>query len=219
MNYATLLTTVASRLNRDDLTALIPDFVARAEEEINARLATTPIRPMGAISTSAIATASGGLPADFVDVIDLSAADATESWQLVRLDAASPSGYYATRSLPYSVDYDSTRPRHYSIVGSTLVLSAAPASVLTLTMRYWQRLPVLATALNNWLSDRHSDVYELGALAHAYRHLRDDAARDAHKAMFGEALELAMASYPEMAQPGELRSDLPITTHWSILNG
>ena len=53
--YSTLQTAVANWLDRDDLTARIPEFIALAETRINRALR---IRAMETVST-AISTASG----------------------------------------------------------------------------------------------------------------------------------------------------------------
>lgn len=220
MDHASLISVVESRLNRTDLTSLIPTFILRAEDTIRARLAQNPVRPMAAKTTSTLTAGDTeiSLPSDFVDMIDLRASDGTDSWQMLRLDTADSFDHYSTRILPYALNYDSTKPRHYDIFGSTIEISEASDDDLTFTLRYYQKLPALVSG-ENWLAAAFGNVYEFGTLAHAYKHLRDDDAASANLELFLGALDDAMASYTERANPGERRSDIPLTQTWSILNG
>jgi hypothetical protein len=214
MDYTSLVSTVATRLDRVDLSALIPDFIARAEDEIFAKLRATPVRPMQSLATGSILNSTFAAPTDFADAIDLLASDGDTSWRMVRLGLEDDADYYATRSLPYRTQYDSTKIRHYWLVGSTFTLPSAPETPLSYTLRYFavpQR--VASDNASNWIIDNHADVYEFGALMHAARHIRDDELEDRMLDRFSTAIGLMLDAYPERQNPGELRAaDAP----WSL---
>lgn len=219
MDYDSLLTTVASRLNRDDLTTDIPDFVSRAEDEIHAKLATSPVRPM--VKTYSTTTSEQALtvPSDFIDAINLTLSDGTDTWQVVRIRPEDPSDYYATRALPYRTEPDASRIFHYTIIGTNLTLSALPDSSLSVSLIYYAKPDRLTSSTtSNWVMASHADVYEFGTLAHAYRHIMDDGREDRYVEKFIGAMDLMLAAYPETGQPSELRaSDLPtVIQTWNI---
>jgi hypothetical protein len=224
MDYNSLGTTVAQRLNRNDLTSLIPDFIARAEDEIFARLAADPVRPMEAFfSYGPSASQSQALPSDFADAIDLALTLNGETWQVVRLGVFESGTYYANKSLPYGTAYDSSKTRHYWIIGSDLWLVDRPTTAVALTLRYYRKPAALNSGnLTNWVITNHADVYEFGAVMHAARHVRDDELEDRMADRFATALNMMSEAYPERQNPAEMRAaDAPwasINT-WNITNG
>jgi hypothetical protein len=222
VDYTSLVTAVQTRLNRVDLNSLIPDFVARAEDEIFARLASSPVRPMVCQAVQDVTEQTIAVPSNFIDVIDLWITSGDDTWQLVRLDPSDPTDYYATRALPYRTRYDSSKIRHYTIVGNTIYLSSAPTETLSMTLRMYEKPDRLsAGVLTNWVIESHADVYEFGTLAHAYRQERDDEAESRYIDKFMGAIDLMLGAYPERQNPSELRaSDLPMSSlGWNIVSG
>jgi hypothetical protein len=223
MDYNSLVSTVGQRLNRDASQLPVADFIARAEDEIFAKLASDPLRPMQKISEQPITTSSFNAPTGFIDVIDLWASDGTETWQMVRLGLDDQSDYYSTQALPFRTQYDATKLRHYWLIGSTFTLPDTPASALDMTLRYYGKPGNLSSGnLTNWIIDSHGDVYEFGTLMHAARHLRDDDLEDRMQDRFATALGLMMDAYPERQNPTELRAmDAPwsVCRPWNVING
>lgn len=224
MDYNSLVTTAASRLNRSDLNSLIPDFITRAEDEIFARLARQPVRPMVETATTNLVSGDQdtSLPSDFIDAVDATLTDADDNvWRLVRIAPADQADWYATRALPYRTDYNSDRVHHYTIKGTTIELAEELEASHTLTLVYFAKPDRLtASTLTNWVIDNHADVYEFGTLAHAYRHLHDDEREDRYISKFLGAIDFMLAAYPEKGNPAERRADLPVvTSRWSITNG
>lgn len=228
MDYNSLVSTVAARLNMAETNAaisgLVPDFIARAEDEIFAGLAKSPVRPMQTVTPQTVYTDSFAVPTNFIDMIDLLASDGTDTWQLARLGLADSADYYATRALPYRAEYDSTKIRHYWIAGSSIYLPSAPDPSLDLTMRYFVKPIRLDSGnLTNWVIASHGDVYEFGTLMHAARHLRDDDLEDRMADRFATAMGLMLDAYPERQNPTELSAtDLPLNIvgrGWNIMNG
>lgn len=216
MDYDSLLTTVAARMNRSDLTDLIPDFIVSVESEANTFLAGNPVRPMVETYTLSATTQRVDLPDAFIDAIDLYASDGTDTWPLARVGTNSNFDYYKTRALAPGISYDSTAPQQYKILGTTIVLSATPASALTLTLDCTIKItPVTSTNSTNWLMQSHPDVYEFGTLAHAAKHVRDLDFYNTNRDLFISALGAVPAAYPERSRPIGLRI---VDGPWSIAN-
>lgn len=220
MDYSSLLTAVSSYMNRSDLDAEIPDFIQRAEEEMNARLAQDPVRPMAKSYGLSTTEQRLDLPADFIDVIELTADDGETQWPLVRLEPARQFEYYEKAIAP-GLTYDSTKIRHYRILGETIVLSAAPSASLDLTLDCFAKLtPVTDTNATNWLMSNHGDAYLFGTLAHAALRIRDYDFYRENKDLFANLLEVVIRSYPERPRDIARRSvDAPWSApQWPLSN-
>ncbi len=220
MDYDSLLTTVAARMNRSDLTDLIPDFIVSVESEANTFLASNPVRPMVESETLAATSQRVDLPDNFIDVIDLYASDGTTTWPLARVGTSAQFDYYKGRALAPGIIYDSTAVQQFKILGSTIVLSAS--ATLTLTLDYTAKLTaVTSTNSTNWLMQSHPDVYEFGTLAHAAKHVRDMDYYSINRDLFISSLGAVPAAYPEKARDMQPRVvDGPWSTEvWNINNG
>ena len=66
--YSALRTSIADWLNRDDLTAVIPDFIALAEAQIERRI---PIQKLVKRATATVDTAFFAVPSDFISAKSL----------------------------------------------------------------------------------------------------------------------------------------------------
>lgn len=210
MDYSSLLVSVAARMNRSDLDAVIPGLIAHAEEEMNTRLARDPVRPMVKTYTLAAEAQSVELPNDFLDAIELSASDGTGTWPLARLEPARQFAYYADALAPGIVP-DSSKVQQYRILGNVLVLASAPTTPLSLTLDCYTKLePLTDTNATNWLASAHGDVYLFGTLAHAAFYVRDYEFYRENKQLFVDALEMVTLAYPERKRDIALRvTDAP----------
>lgn len=224
LNYTTIISMVQDRLNRTDLDSLVPNFITRVEDELNARLAADPIRPMEAIYTISSSSASIAIPDDLIDVIKLQASDGTNTWTMSRLAPAdlNEKDFYATRALPYRVEYNSTRVQYYAIVGSNIKLGTTPSASLDYTLYCYQKVPAITSSnTTNWITASHSNVYEFGVLAHAAKHIRDDEYAAQNASLFDSAFASMVAAYPEKVPPTQLKSlDAPwAVQRWNIYTG
>lgn len=210
MDYSSLLVSVAARMNRSDIDAVIPGLITHVEEEANTRLARDPVRPMIKIYSLSASTQNVELPDDFIDAVELMASDGTASWPLARLEPTSQFDFYARATAP-GVEYDAQTVQQYQIVGSRLVLSQAPAEPLTLTLSCYTKLdPLTETNATNWLASEHGDVYLFGTLAHAGHFVRDYEFYRENKQLFVDALEMVTQAYPERKREIGLRvTDAP----------
>lgn len=221
MAYSDLLTTVASAMNRSDLTDLIPGFIEKTEAEINMFLAGNPVRPMVRSFTLTATTQRLELPSDFIDVIDIYASDGTEEWPLARIGSQANFGYYDNRAVAPGETYEADKVQQYKVLGDTLVLSAAPTS-LDLTLDCFTKLtPIGEDNATNWLMDAHPDVYEFGTLAHAGKHVRDYDFYNRNRDLFMSTLAAVPSAYPERARPIARRMvDSPfVSERWGFYSG
>jgi hypothetical protein len=159
-NYTELQEAITGWLNRSDLAARIPDFIALAEVPMRDRLR------VGDMETQYTATATNGvltLPADFA--------------QLRAIDAPL-SGYPSPvriwdASLAISDYRPSTSSPTVSRIGLTLTLN--PALTRSLTIVYYAKfLPLSNTNPTNWLLTNHPNIYLYGALREAAPYMMDD---------------------------------------------
>jgi len=221
MDYSTLLTAVDNYMNRSDLASEVPDFIQRAEEEMNAFLAQNPVRPMFKTYTLTASSQRVDLPDDFVDAIEMYATDSDgDTWPLARLDIVDQFTFYK-KALAPGIGYNANDIQQYKIVGDTILLSAAPTS-LSLELYCTTKLtPVTDTNATNWLMDAHGDAYLFGTLAHAAHRVRDYAYRDENKALFQGIMDMIARSYPEFKRPIARRvTDAPWSgERWSMTNG
>lgn len=160
MNYTELKTLVAETLNRQDLTAQIPMFIALAEAQMDRELVT---RQEFGIKTLSGAVESIGLPCDFGGVLALTAYGQPNR-KIV---------YMSPDMLDEQWLSSQGSPHYYTLTQSQILLS--PSVEFDGLLRYWKRLPKLSSECpTNWLLDRHPDAYLYGALVHSAPYLKDD---------------------------------------------
>lgn len=171
--YANLKIAVGDWLNRADLSAVIPDFVAMAEAQLSRRLVMDgPVQQMMGRADAAIDSEFTALPGDFLGLRALQLAGArvplqfAEPEELVRLKTLYPSQTGA--------------PSRLAIAGTTLQVwpwvPGVEGSSYAAEMTYWKRIPALSEAApSNWLLQLHPDAYLYGALLQSAPYLKDDA--------------------------------------------
>ena len=128
-NYTDLQASVASWLNRADLTAQIPDFIALAESSIGNDVRLRDMVTTGTLTT-VVAQNYVTLPADWLEFIDIRYGD--KPLKLVS------SNEITVRSS------DTDTAMFYAIEGNRLLLAPVPNAVVTLDITYYARLPALS---------------------------------------------------------------------------
>lgn len=161
MNYTELQASVASFLNRQDLTSVIPTFIELTESSLNRKLRH---RGMLGRATASLDTDFTTLPADFLEAknIQLNTTPVT-SLQYVTIEQAD---FLKTNS--------TGQPMYYTLVGDTLEVVPAPDTEYTVELVYYKKLPPLSSNSTNWLLDSHPDVYLYGSLMQAAPYLKND---------------------------------------------
>jgi hypothetical protein len=164
MNYATLKSTVADFLNRDDLTAAIPTFIRLTEAEFNRRLRT---HQMVVRADAVIDTQYTALPGDFLEVRSLYLKTAP----IQRLEYLSIEGL-----IEANTSNALGRPTRFTIIGKTIEVYPAPDVSYAGEMIYYGMIPSLTDESPvNWLVNEHFDAYLYGALMQSAPYLKDDA--------------------------------------------
>ena len=145
---------------RSDVTdAVLSDCVVMFESVANRQLR---VRQMETSTTLTPSSGEATLPTDYL-------AWRSVTWEgdpTVQLEYVEPRWMRAAYN---STDADT--PTVFTIEGSTF--SLRPTSTTSVTLRYWQKIPDLATNSTNWLLSAHPDVYLHGCLYEVYKYLRD----------------------------------------------
>lgn len=162
-SYSTLCDAVGRWLYRDDLTDVIPDFIALAESRINRDLQ---VRAMETSATGTLSGATFSLPSNLTIAQRLSIQADSQEIELRYVAPEMISKYSAGTDLP----------QMYTIIGGQAKVIPAPDGTYTYTFYYMADFPALsATQTTNWLILNAPDVYLYAALLEAAPYLQDDA--------------------------------------------
>lgn len=182
-SYSALQTSIAGWLmGRDDLTAVIPDFITLAESRLNRVLR---VREMETTTTLTPASNVCTLPSDFIEARRVVANSSPQSV----LEPITPD--YAIEN--YSTNVSGSVPLFYTIVGSSL--TAYPLSDSTVSLVYYRTLPALtSTNTSNWLLSKAPDLYLYGSLIEAAPYLEDDARLQTWTALFQAGVQTLISA-------------------------
>lgn len=165
-SYAALKTQIAAYLDRNDLTAQIPNFIAMAESDLQADIADLPWLQERATATTAAGTATANttgiyslidawLDGEHISMVQPSGipTTVTETGRptLVCIDGVNALRFYPTPDAAYAVDVI------YVPVISPSLAGGAPDDTAT-----------------NWILQQHPGAYMYGALLHASAFIKDD---------------------------------------------
>lgn len=162
--YSELQTAVADWLNRSDLTATIPNFIALAEAQMNRQ-----IRHRKMQTTASLTVSSGytNLPSDWLENI---------RFQL-NTNPVTPLAYETPEQiLEDSQKYSSSgQPMFFSVVGTQLQVLPSPDSSYDASLLYYAKIPSLSdSATTNWLLTESPDVYLYATLIQSAPYLKED---------------------------------------------
>lgn len=148
--YTGLLASIASWINRTDLTTTIPDFVSIAESRIARELRLRTQLTTGTLTTSTT-TRAVALPSDWLEFENVSIAGTPETpcqyVNIEHMDVKYPENGYGGR------------PFVYTIEGPNMLFGPTPDSAYTVNVMYYARFPALATNGANWLLTNHPNIY------------------------------------------------------------
>lgn len=164
-SYNDLKSSVADWLNRDDLTAVIPDFIALAEAQLERRL---PVERMVKRANATIDTPFSAVPSDFVSPKSLVL---TSTAPVQQLEFLSEDELDAKKTVYRSIG----KPIYFTVVGTQFEVLPAPDTEYTAELTYVGTLDRLSNSNpSNWILARHPDAYLYGSLLQAAPYLRDD---------------------------------------------
>lgn len=178
--YTELKSAVADWLNRDDLTSVIPTFIALAESSMERVLRT---RNMLVRSNATIDTQYSAVPADFLEI------------RSIKITGSNPSVPLVFKSIEQMDDLDSTTtasgiPKYYCVVGNQIRVHPTPGTGYTAELGYYAKLSKLSDSVSsNWILTSHPDAYLYGALIQAAPYLKEDERAGVWTQLFTAAIE------------------------------
>lgn len=179
-NYSELKSTIADFLNRDDLTSVVPTFIALAEAQMNRDLRHWKMEQR---ATGTLNSEYSLLPTDWLETIQVHVTgDGTYPVQLASRDSI------ADRR---SANNDTSgRPRYYSHADSSIELYPSPDSDYVIELLYYQKLDALGDSTpSNWLLIEAPDVYLYASLIHSSPYLQEDARAATWAQLYGAAVQ------------------------------
>ena len=162
--YAELKSAIGDWLNRDDLDAVIPNFISLAEAQFNRSLRH---RKMVTRSDATVDTPYFAVPADWLENI---------RFQL-NTDPITPLLYVtpeqaAEERLKYSV---ANQPLMFTMVGQQFQVIPPPNTNYDAELLYYAKIPALSNSnTTNWLLSESPDIYLYGALVQSAPYLKED---------------------------------------------
>jgi|TARA_B100001094_G_C17965611_1_gene687703 hypothetical protein len=163
--YAELKTTIASWLDREDLTDVIPDFIALTESRHRRDFK---IRRMETrVTANTIAdTEYYSLPDNYVSMRNIQ----------LNTDPKTSLEYLTPEIMDRVKGGSSTgKPKAYSIIGNNFELRPIPDGVYEIEMLYYKYFtPLSDSNTTNDMLTYHPDIYLYGALVEAEPYLQND---------------------------------------------
>lgn len=177
-NYGELKTAIADFLNRDDLTAVIPTFVALCESQVARDLRHW--RQESRVSTT-LNERFENLPTDWLEGIHMYLSDGAQ------VEYASIAEIGRQKVLTNDT---AGKPRLFTLNSGQIEFFPAPDASYDLTMVYYARIPTMsANADANWLMTYYPDVYLYGSLLQSAPYLAEDARITVWAQLYGAAVK------------------------------
>lgn len=163
--YTGLQAAIASYLNRDDLTASIPGFIALGEAEMRRRL-----RDDTVVATMSIAAASNAVPAGCKELRSVKLVTSSTSIDVpLRLGTKEQLDEKQASLGPVA------RPQVAAFLAGVLYVAPTPDQTYTAEIAYYTVLSALSGSVaSNWILVAAPDAYLYGALLHSAPFLEHD---------------------------------------------
>lgn len=166
-SYTDLLASVATWMNRTDLTAVIPDFVTIVESKLSRDLRLRKQVTSTTLSTLTT-TRAVALPTDWLEFENVSIAGSPETaCQYVTIEHM---------DAKYPESGSSARPFVYTIEADNILFGPTPDAVYTVNVLYYARFPGLAANSTNWLLTNHPNLYLYACLREGSFFIKDEEA-------------------------------------------
>ena len=167
--FTELKDAIADWLDRSDLTARIPDFIALAEARINRELR---IRPMEVRSTmyTTVDQQYFNLPGGYIQMRNIQ----------LNTNPTTPLEYITPEMLDRLYGSTTTgKPKAYTLIGDEIQLAPIPDSAYQVEMAFYEKFTPLGdgsagTVTSNWLTANAPDVLLYGALMEAEPFIKND---------------------------------------------
>lgn len=179
-NYSELQASIASWLNRGDLSANITDFITLAEAQLSTDLKTRAMEAKTTLSTVA-GTKTVALPTDMLEMRRLQVVGTYNQ----------PLSYRSPDEL--SIDYAANgtgQPVVFTVVGGNVELAPIPDAVYSLELTYQQRIPALSdSSVTNWLLTSWPNAYLYASLIAATPFIMNDARLAVWGQLYAQAID------------------------------
>ena len=202
-NYTNLQTTIASWLDRTDLTDSIPAFIDLAEAEIDRVLRRTVSRQTITINSEATS-----LSATISELRSIRLVTSSPQLDTV-MDVVTPEMLSETRAMFRAVP---GRPVAAAVINGQIVVAPAPDTAYTAEIiAYLGLVPLSATNLTNVILTEAPDLYLYGALKHSAPFLQHDERIPIWTQLFQDALDQLHARRERSEHGANMRpSRLPV---------
>jgi hypothetical protein len=195
--YDELKASIANWLNRDDLTAVIPDFIALAEAQIARDIRHW--RQEKRVTTS-VNEQYENLPNDWLEMIQI---QLTAGGSLQAISASELQGRK-------EVSLTANKPKYYRLTSDQIELYPAPDQPYEASMQYYARVPALSDAETfNWILTEYPDIYLYGSLVHAAPYLADDQRITVWASLYKSAVDALNKDSTNSRVSGPLRMGMP----------
>lgn len=163
--YSGLKAAIADYLNRDDMTSVIPGFIALAEAKFNRKLRA---RQMIKRATATVDTQFFAYPPDWLEAKEFILNTNPITYLKFVTDAQANELRSTSIIAP-------GKPAYYTIVGSQIEVIGTPDTTYTGELTYYAKIPALSDSnTSNWLLAYAPDLYLYGALIESAPYLKDD---------------------------------------------
>lgn len=169
-NYTQLQASIANTLNRDDLTAQIPDFIALAEAMFNRELRWRKMVVQDVIANPGLTDeVYENLPSDFLELKSIR----FNTDPGVSPDYLTPTAMERHRGANPGLQ---GTPRYYTLIDTRILFDRTPTGAPELDISSYVKIPALndSTQTSNLLLEEHPDLYLYGSLMHAEPFLKND---------------------------------------------
>jgi len=196
-DYDTLKAAVADFLNRDDMTAMIANFVQFAEAGFNRNIRHW---RMETVTTFTGNAQFEDLPADWIETVRVDVSGGP------RLKLVSRAEMQALRE--HSED-TAGEPTHYALIGGQIELYPTPDGDYTLNHVYVAEIAALSDGnTTNWLLTAAPDLYVYAALLHSAPYLIEDQ----RLAVWGTLRDKAMLELQNAGNAAKTSGTMRVTT-------
>ena len=165
-NYSELQTAVANWLDRDDLAARIPEFIALCEARFNRSLRIRAMETLDISVDTVSGTSTVALPTGYVQMRDISLITSP----ITQLQYVTPEIMNRLNAGSFT-----GKPETYTIIANNILFGPTPDAVYDISMLYYKTFDALTDAApTNWVITNAPDVYLYGALLEAEPFLMND---------------------------------------------
>ena len=195
--YDELKDSIAKWLNRDDLTAVIPDFISLAEASISRDL--RHFKQEKRVTTVANERYEN-LPNDWLEIlqVQLTAGGVISSMSSVEME-----------KLRAQSDAAGT-PKYMRLTADQIEFYPTPNDDYEITLQYYARIPALTTVDNvNWLLRDAPDVLLYGSLVASAPYLADDARTQIWASLYRAGIEGLNSESQKAKNSGPLAMGVP----------